>query len=118
MPIERENKPESLEEEARIEKLVRVLILGERENLATKSGVLRRRRREEGEYEVVNGGASIVVDAAFSECKLSTLCCMYSVEAQRKRRRFAFLVILHFFFIYLLGTSGIFGTSEKMKRKK
>lgn len=73
VPRERKNKPESLEEEARIEKLVRILTLGERENLVKESGVLRRRRREEGEYEGANGGASIAVDFANSECKLSNL---------------------------------------------
>jgi len=61
--IERENKPESLEveDEARIDKFVGFLRLRERGNVVKESGFLWRRRREVGEYDGVNGGASIVV---------------------------------------------------------
>jgi hypothetical protein len=59
--IETENKPESAEDEARIENLVRFLTLGERENVVTEDGFLLRMRREVGENDGVNGGASIVV---------------------------------------------------------
>lgn len=60
----RENKPESPEEEARIEKFLELLTLPKWENLVDESGFLRRRRREEEECEAANGGASIVVAAA------------------------------------------------------
>ena len=59
----RENEPESLEEEARTEKLFDGLVLPKWVIVGDESGLLRREKREEEEEEANGGGASIVVDA-------------------------------------------------------